>query len=78
MGISVGHRRPGVSKSAVKNALAALSRVVDQAVRDEVIDRNRVEAVGWQGRYERHEDELDDPRPLALPDWWDVDQTASA
>lgn len=57
------------SKSAVKNSLAALSRVLDQAVRDEVIDRNRVEVSGWQRQYERYEDELDDPRSLALPDW---------
>ncbi|MGW0247588.1 tyrosine-type recombinase/integrase [Nocardia goodfellowii] len=59
----------GVSKSAVKNGLAALSKVLDQAVRDEVIERNRVEVVGWQRQYERYEDELDDPRSLALPDW---------
>lgn len=59
----------GVSKSAVKNGLAALARVLDQAVRDEVIERNRVEVVGWQRQYERYEDELDDPRSLALPDW---------
>ncbi|GAJ83825.1 putative site-specific recombinase [Nocardia brasiliensis NBRC 14402] len=59
----------GVSKSAVKNGLAALSRVMDQAVRDEIIERNRVEVVGWQRQYERYEDELDDPRTLALPDW---------
>ncbi|MFF2082871.1 tyrosine recombinase XerC [Nocardia sp. NPDC058176] len=59
----------GVSKSAVKNSLAALARVMDQAVRDEVIERNRVEVSGWQRQYERFEDELDDPRSLALPDW---------
>ncbi|MEU7141716.1 tyrosine-type recombinase/integrase [Nocardia sp. NPDC046473] len=59
----------GVSKSGVKNSLAALARVLDQAVRDEVIERNRVEVSGWQRQYERYEDELDDPRSLALPDW---------
>ncbi|WP_245914102.1 hypothetical protein [Nocardia fluminea] len=36
----------GVSKSAVKNSLAVLARVMDQAVRDEVIERNRVEVSG--------------------------------
>ncbi|KAF0835717.1 tyrosine-type recombinase/integrase [Nocardia caishijiensis] len=59
----------GIGKSSVKNSLAALARVLDQAVRDEVIDRNRVEVSGWQRQYEQFEDELDDPRSLALPDW---------
>ncbi|MFI6959899.1 tyrosine-type recombinase/integrase [Nocardia sp. NPDC050408] len=68
----------GVSKSAVKNSLAALSRVLDQAVRDEVIDRNRVEVSGWQRQYERYEDELDDPRLLALPDWAALTRLADA
>ncbi|WP_107656045.1 tyrosine-type recombinase/integrase [Nocardia suismassiliense] len=68
----------GVSKSAVKNSLAALSRVLDQAVRDEVIDRNRVEVSGWQRQYERYEDELDDPRSLALPDWLTLTNLADA
>lgn len=44
------------------------ARVLDQAVRDEVLDR-RVEVRGWQKQHERYEDELDNPRALALPDW---------
>ncbi|MEU5407443.1 site-specific integrase [Nocardia asteroides] len=68
----------GVSKSAVKNSLAALARVLDQAVRDEVIDQNRVKITGWQGQYERIEDELDDPRSLALPDWSTLTTLADA
>lgn len=68
----------GVSKSAIKNSLAALSRVMDQAVRDEVIERNRVEVPGWQRQYERYEDELDDPRSLALPDWSTLVKLADA
>lgn len=59
----------GFSRSAVKNSLAVLSRILDQAVRDEVLDRNRVEVTGWQRQYDRYEDELDDPRSLALPNW---------
>ncbi|MFD6357450.1 hypothetical protein [Nocardia tengchongensis] len=61
----------GHSKSTVKNTLAALGRVMDQAVRDEVIDRNRVDVTGWQRQYERYEDELDkssSPRSAGLAD----------
>ena len=59
----------GCGESTIKNTLAALARVLDQAVRDEVIDRNRVDVSGWRRQLARHEDELDDPRALALPDW---------
>ncbi|UFS99089.1 tyrosine-type recombinase/integrase [Nocardia huaxiensis] len=59
----------GCSRSTVKNTLAALGRVIDQAVRDELIDRNRVEVNGWQKQYKRYEDELENPRELALPNW---------
>ncbi|MFE3542887.1 tyrosine-type recombinase/integrase [Nocardia sp. NPDC059177] len=68
----------GVSRSAVKNSLAVLARVLDQAVRDEVIERNRVEVSGWQSQFERIEDELDDPRSLALPDWAALTQLSAA
>ncbi|QIS19580.1 site-specific integrase [Nocardia terpenica] len=59
----------GCSRSTIKNTLAALGRIMEQAVRDELIDRNRVEVSGWQKQYDRYEDELDDPRSLALPNW---------
>ncbi|MEV6560883.1 site-specific integrase [Nocardia sp. NPDC051756] len=59
----------GNSKSLVKNALAAWGRVMKQAVRDEVIDRNPVDVRGWQKLYVQIEDELEDPRSLALPNW---------
>lgn len=59
----------GCSKSTIKNTLAMLVRVMQQAVRDELIDRNPARINGWQQQYERAEDELDDPRSLALPDW---------
>ncbi|MEC3957547.1 tyrosine-type recombinase/integrase [Nocardia sp. CDC153] len=73
MWIAQGH-----GKSTIKNTLAALGRVMDQAVRDEVIDRNRVEVPGWQRQYERHEDELNNPRALALPDWQSLTELADA
>lgn len=33
---------------------------------------------GWQARLEKHEDELDDPRALALPDWETLEKLAAA
>ena len=57
------------SRSTVKNSLAILVRVMEQAVRDEIIDRNPARVTGWQRDYQQVEDELDDPRALALPDW---------
>src|SRR6185436_6372492 len=44
-------------------------RVMEQAVRDGIIDRNPARVSGWQREYQLAEDELDDPRSLALPDW---------
>lgn len=57
------------SRSTVKNSLAVLVRVMEQAVRDGIMDRNPARVIGWQRDYRRAEDELDDPRSLALPDW---------
>jgi integrase len=57
------------SRSTVKNSLAVLVRVMEQAVRDGLIDRNPARISGWQREYKLAEDELDDPRSLALPDW---------
>jgi integrase len=59
----------GCSKSTVKNSVAVLVRVVEQALRDGIVDRNPARVTGWQREYQRTEDELDDPRSLALPDW---------
>ncbi|MFJ9371614.1 site-specific integrase [Nocardia sp. NPDC101769] len=66
----------GHSKSTVKNTVAVLGRVMDQAVRDEVIERNRVEVSG--GQYARHEDELNNPRAPALLDWQTLAELADA
>ena len=57
------------TRSTVKNSLAVLVRVMEQAVRDGIADRNPARVIGWQRNYQRAEDELDDPRALALPDW---------
>lgn len=56
-------------RSTVKNSIAVLVRVMEQALRDGLIDRNPAHVRGWQQEYKRAEDELDDPRSLALPDW---------
>ena len=66
------------SRSTVKNSLAALVRVMEQAVRDGIIDRNPARVSGWQREYQRAEDELDDPRSLALPDWQSLTSLADA
>lgn len=57
------------SRSTVKNSLAVLVRVMEQAHRDGIIDKNPARISGWQREYKLAEDELDDPRSLALPDW---------
>lgn len=65
-------------RSTVKNSLAALVRILEQAVRDGIIDRNPARITGWQREYQRAEDELDDPRSLALPDWQSLVDLADA
>ena len=66
------------SRSTVKNSLAVLVRVMEQAVRDGIMDRNPARVVGWQRDYRQAEDELDDPRSLALPDWQALCELAAA
>jgi integrase len=66
------------SRSTVKNSLAILVRVLEQAVRDGIIDRNPGRVTGWQRIYQRAEDELDDPRALALPGWDSLTALAAA
>jgi integrase len=65
-------------RSTVKNSLAILVRVMEQALRDGLIDRNPARITGWQHEYQRAEDELDDPRSLALPDWETLKRLADA
>uniref|UniRef100_A8LYU4 Integrase family protein n=1 Tax=Salinispora arenicola (strain CNS-205) TaxID=391037 RepID=A8LYU4_SALAI len=66
------------SRSTVKNSLAVLVRVMEQAVRDGIIARNPAQVTGWQREYQQAEDELDDPRSLALSDWEALTALAAA
>jgi len=66
------------TRSTVKNSLAALVRVMEQAVRDGIVDRNPARVIGWQREHRRAEDELDDPRALALPNWQALCDLAAA
>jgi Flp pilus assembly protein TadD len=66
------------SRSTVRNSLAALVRVMEQAVREGVVERNPAHVVGSQREYQRAEDELDDARSLALPDWQALQDLAAA
>lgn len=68
----------GCGRSPVKNTIAGMVRIFDQAVRDGLIDRNPAKITGWQREYRRAEDELDDPRSLALPDWGALAKLADA
>ena len=68
----------GCSKSTIKNSLVILVRVLEQAVRDGLVERNRARITGWQREYRLAEDELDDPRSLALPDWHALEGLAAA
>ncbi|MCK7621746.1 integrase [Streptomyces sp. RS10V-4] len=53
--------------STVKNSLAVLVRVLEQAVRDGLLDANPARIVGWQREYQRAQHERTAPRSLALP-----------
>ncbi|WP_405996234.1 tyrosine-type recombinase/integrase [Streptomyces sp. NBC_00986] len=66
------------SRSTVKNTIAVLVRVMEQAVRDGIIKVNPARVSGWQKLYKQAEDELRDPRALALPDWDTLVQLADA
>ncbi|MCP2288758.1 hypothetical protein [Nocardia amikacinitolerans] len=57
----VGWINDGAGKSTVKNSLAVLVRVMEQAVRDEIRETNPARVRGWQKLYQQIEDELDDP-----------------
>ncbi|MEV8361776.1 tyrosine-type recombinase/integrase [Streptomyces niveus] len=66
------------SRSTVKNTIAVLVRVMEQAVRDGLIKVNPARVTGWQKLYKQAEDELLDPRALALPDWETLVRPAEA
>jgi len=46
-----------------------LVRIMEQAVRDGLITHDPARIHGWQQQIKQLEDELDNPRALALPDW---------
>ncbi|MFF7403040.1 tyrosine-type recombinase/integrase [Streptomyces murinus] len=66
------------SRSTVKNTIAVLVRVMEQALRDDIIKVNPARVSGCQKLYKQAEDELRDPRALALPDWNSLVQLADA
>ncbi|MEV4342299.1 hypothetical protein [Streptomyces sp. NPDC049590] len=66
------------SRSTVKNTIAVLVRVMEQAVRDGIITDNPARVTGWQKLYKQTEDEFRDPRALALPDWDSLVRPADA
>ncbi|MEU0940340.1 site-specific integrase [Embleya sp. NPDC005971] len=68
----------GHGRSTVKNSAAVLVRVMQQAVRDGLIANNPARITGWQSEFRKAEDELDDPRALALPDWAALSTLADA
>ncbi len=68
----------GASRSTVKNSLAVLVLVMEQGTRDEVIERNPARVYGWQRQYKLTEDEIDDPRALALRDLHALETLAAA
>jgi integrase len=68
----------GASRSTVKNSLAVLVLVMEQAVRDEIIERNPSRVFGWQRQYELVEDEVDNPRALALADFHALETLSAA
>ncbi|WP_432040667.1 site-specific integrase [Streptomyces cucumeris] len=68
----------GEGKSTVKNTLAVLVRVMDQALRDGLVEVNPARIRGWQWQYQQAEDELDDPRALALRRWTALRRLAGA
>lgn len=51
---------------------------MEPALCDGIVDRNPARVTGWQPKYQRFEDELDDPRSLALPNWSALAELADA
>lgn len=68
----------GCSRSTIKNTLAMLYRCLEQAVVDGLIEHAPAHVKGWQQKYQQAEDELLDPRILALQDWDALTELADA
>ena len=67
-----------IGQSSVRNALAALVRVAEQAKRDGLIDINPCRITGWRRSYKRAAVENADPRTLALRDFAALQKLADA
>ncbi|OKI03012.1 integrase [Streptomyces sp. CB02056] len=65
-------------RSTIKNTLAMLSRIFEQAIVDGILERNPTHITGWQHEFQQAEDELRDPRTLALRDWDALTELADA
>ncbi|MFD4533729.1 tyrosine-type recombinase/integrase [Kitasatospora sp. NPDC058397] len=68
----------GCSRSTIKNTLAMLNRALGQAVVDGILSQTPARVSGWQREFKQAEDELRDPRSLALRDWTALTELADA
>ncbi|MCG6496863.1 site-specific integrase [Kitasatospora sp. A2-31] len=68
----------GASVSTLKNTIAVWVRVMEQAIRDGIIEINPARLHGWQRLIKKAEDEEFEPRGLALRDWDVLDRLAEA
>ncbi|MFE3197759.1 tyrosine-type recombinase/integrase [Embleya sp. NPDC059237] len=68
----------GAGRSTIKCTIAVLVRVMQQAQRDGLVETNPARISGWQHAFRMAEDELDNPRELALRDWAALDTLADA
>ncbi|MFJ1931572.1 tyrosine recombinase XerC [Kitasatospora sp. NPDC086801] len=68
----------GAGVSTLKNTVAVWVRVMEQAIRDGIIEINPARLNGWQKLIKTAEDEEHDPRGLALRDWDTLDRLADA
>ncbi|MFI9787899.1 tyrosine-type recombinase/integrase [Kitasatospora sp. NPDC051984] len=68
----------GAGISTLKNTIAMWVRVMEQAIRDGLIEINPARLNGWQKLIKTAEDEEQDPRGLALRDWDTLDRLAAA
>ncbi|MFD0261776.1 tyrosine recombinase XerC [Kitasatospora indigofera] len=66
----------GAGVSTLKNTIAVWVRIMEQAIRDGIIEINPARLYGWQKLFKKAEDEETDPRGLALRDWDVLDRLA--
>ncbi|MFB7907254.1 hypothetical protein ACFC1T_12555 [Kitasatospora sp. NPDC056076] len=68
----------GCSRSTIKNTLAMLSRIFEQAIADGILEHNPAHIAGRQREFQPVEDELRDPYSLALHGWDALTKLADA